>query len=439
MLIHRALASWQCVAALTVAGGLSLANPTHAVSAPDFETSDAVSDIPGVAHDTDAYVVNPWGLTTGPEGNLHVSDDQTGVSTLCAPSGLALGGTSTPDDEPHAITIPPAALSGTGATGTPTGIVINEKAILLTDTTDFVLTSGTRTGPARYIYATKDGAIAAYSRFVDQTSAIIPPTADLSATGAGFTGLALVEVSGTAAGSKPSPRLIAANFAQNKVNVFDGTFAPVALSGTESFTDPNPPAVPVAVSGSAVWSPFNVKDITFVGKAPGATKASVQQLVAVLYALHTGTTGLDEVDGPGYGYVNLFNVKGGFVQRLVDKDGLLNAPWGIAIAHRGIAKFRTPVTLVIGNHGDGQLNAYGFEPPASATPPVATHLGTLKNNEGTPLAIDGLWGLHFGPKKLSLAEQLLGLDSLDEDDHNLYFAAGLLDETHGLVGRISVP
>jgi len=435
MLTRRGLAPWQLVAALTVAGGLALAHHTYAD--PDFESVNVVSDIQGVAHDTDPALLNPWGLTTGPDGNLHVADDQSGVSTLYTPSGMLLGGTSTTDQEPHAITIP--AASG-NSPGTPTGIVVNEKGILMTDTTDFIIGTGTEAGPARYLYATKDGAIAAYREAVSQGSAIIPPTANLSATGAGFTGLALVEVTSTTAGPVTvHPRLVAANFAQNKINVFDGTFAPVALTGTvNTFVDPSPPAVPAAVSGTAVWSPFNVTTLDFnetVGR-----KTLPMEYVLVTYALHSGTTGLDEVDGAGYGYANLFTPAGKFVQTFVGTPGLLNAPWGVAFAHADIAKLGSPLIVVIGNHGDGQINAYAFvPPPAAGGGPVAAHLGTLKNDEVVPLAFDGLWALHFGPKKLTPAELLLGLDRYQEDDHNLYFSAGLLDETHGLVGRIIVP
>jgi Ca2+-binding RTX toxin-like protein len=73
--------------------------------------------------------------------------------------------------------------------------------------------------------------------------------------------------------------------------------------------------------------------------------------------------------------------------------------------------------LLVGNFGDGRINAYDIQTGAK--------LGTLSQAAGKPLVIDGLWGLAFGN----------GVSA--GDANSLYFAAGPDDETHGLFGKIT--
>src|SRR5579863_8885134 len=71
--------------------------------------TNLVTDIPGKAPNTDAHLVNPWGLSRGASTDWWASDTGTGVSTLYDGSGNIAS---------LVVTIPPA--SGTG-TGSPTG------------------------------------------------------------------------------------------------------------------------------------------------------------------------------------------------------------------------------------------------------------------------------------------------------------------------------
>src|SRR6185369_13832610 len=79
----------------------------------------------------------------------------------------------------------------------PTGIVYNESDA-------FVITSGTASGPAEYIFATLGGTLVAWSGDVSPTQSF--QVADRSSVGAVYTGLA---ISDEASGD----RLFAANFA----------------------------------------------------------------------------------------------------------------------------------------------------------------------------------------------------------------------------------
>jgi uncharacterized protein (TIGR03118 family) len=72
--------------------------------------------------------------------------------------------------------------------------------------------------------------------------------------------------------------------------------------------------------------------------------------------------------------------------------------------------------LLIGNFGDGKINA--FDPASGAM------VGTLAKADRTPIVIDGLWGIGFGN----------GLN--DQPANTLFYAAGPGDGAHGLYGRI---
>src|SRR6516162_8354993 len=67
-----------------------------------YVQTNLVSDIPHLARQTDANLVNPWGLSATPDGNIRVSDNGTGLSTVYTSDGAAV---------PPALTIPPPARS----------------------------------------------------------------------------------------------------------------------------------------------------------------------------------------------------------------------------------------------------------------------------------------------------------------------------------------
>jgi hypothetical protein len=104
------------------------------------------------------------------------------------------------------------------------------------------------------------------------------------------------------------------------------------------------------------------------------------------------------------------------VRRLVSQ-GALNSPWGLALAPAGFGRFGG--ALLVGNNGDGRINA--FDPTSGA------FLGPLTDDNGMPIIIPSLWALTFG------------------NDHEggaadtLFFTAGVDSEQHGLFGAIQAP
>jgi uncharacterized protein (TIGR03118 family) len=70
----------------------------------------------------------------------------------------------------------------------------------------------------------------------------------------------------------------------------------------------------------------------------------------------------------------------------------------------------------VGNTVNGKINAFDID--------TGKFLGTLQDETGKPIVIDGLWGISFG-------------NGVSAGDKNaLYFAAGPDDGTHGLFGSI---
>src|SRR5206468_8471912 len=97
----------------------------------------------------------------------------------------------------------------------------------------FVVASGTKSGPARFVFASEDGTISGWNPTVAATQAVVG--VDNSAGGAVYKGLAIAS---TAAGD----RLYATNFHAGTVEVFDAGFHPVLAGFTDADTGWNPAA-----------------------------------------------------------------------------------------------------------------------------------------------------------------------------------------------------
>jgi uncharacterized protein (TIGR03118 family) len=184
-------------------------------------------------------------------------------------------------------------------------------------------------------------------------------------------------------------RLFAADFHNGLVARWDPSFTRILSGG--AFLDPTLPAG---------YAPFNV---AYIGGG-----------VYVTYALGDAA-GHDDVPGAGHGFVDVFNPDGTFVKRLIS-GGVLNSPWGLALAPAGFGEFAGD--LLVGNFGDGLIHA--FDPNTGGL------VGTISDATNTPIAIDGVWALAFGN-----GQHNQGLDTL-------FFTAGPGGETGGLFGKIDV-
>src|SRR5690606_6176702 len=139
----------------------------------------------------------------------------------------------------------------------------------------------------------------------------------------------------------------------------------------------------------------------------------IDDVVYVAYALVDASTG-QAARGTGNGVVSAFDLDGHFMAR-IGTDGLLDAPWGMAIAPEEFGQFGG--ALLVGNFGDGRITAFDAE--------TYEELGQLELSEGRPIMIEGLWAIAFGND----------MNAGDSDD--LYFTAGIENEMGGLFGEIS--
>jgi uncharacterized protein (TIGR03118 family) len=342
----------------SIAAPLALV-PASAAPANAYVVHDLVSDGAHPADTIDPNLVNAWGLTAGPTTPWWVADNGTDLSTLYTAAGVKV---------PLEVQVD----------GGPTGAVFN-------GTANFVVSNGTASGPALFLFASEDGAIRGWNPGV-------PPPApshqaqvavDRSAAGAIYKGLAIAS---TSAGDF----LYATDFHNGRVDVFDGSFNLVSTPG--AFTDPGLPTG---------YAPFGIQTI-------GAQ-------IFVSYAKQDADRE-DEIGGHSLGFVDVFDVSGAFQGRVATR-GQLNAPWGLALAPDSFGRFAGD--LLVGNFGDGGIHAYQL------LDGTWVPQGPLRGTDGMPIAIDGLWALEFGH----------GAANNGPTD-TLFFTAGPDDESHGLFGTI---
>jgi uncharacterized protein (TIGR03118 family) len=347
---------------------------TQASAQNSYLRTNLVSDIPGVANYADANLVNAWGIVNaGSTGPIWISDNGTGMSTVYTGEGVAF-----PTNAPIVVTIPTPPNSPAGAVAAPTGIVFNS-------TTSFVVSAGGKSGASRFIFATEDGNISGWSPSVDATHAILAVNHSGPGVSAGRTNLGSV-YKGLAIGNNGSGDfLYATNFRDGVVEMYDAHFQLV-----KSFTDSGIP------SGFAPFGISNINGKLFVTYAKQDSKRH------------------DDVKGQGNGFIDIFDLNGNQLSQFA-AQGTLDSPWGLAVAPLNFGQFSG--SLLVGNFGDGRINAYSLGTGAL--------LGQLQDIFGNPMAINGLWGLSFG----NGAHQA--------PTTTLFFTAGIGDEDHGLFGSIT--
>jgi uncharacterized protein (TIGR03118 family) len=145
----------------------------------------------------------------------------------------------------------------------------------------------------------------------------------------------------------------------------------------------------------------------------GGHAASLRSVAAIM----------GRVAGPGNGIVDTFDLSGNNLKRFAT-GGPLNSPWGIALAPSGFGALSSK--LLIGNFGDGKINA--FDPGTGAS------LGPVTKPSGDAIVIDGLWPLKFGNGTPGVTPPTMGGSS-----QVLYFTAGPNGEADGLFGALSAP
>jgi uncharacterized protein (TIGR03118 family) len=351
-----ALALAAALVALAPAAPAATSHPANA-----YHQTNLVSDLPGLAQLTDPDLVNPWGLAAGPTTPVWVADNGTDKATIYP--GFVNG--SPIQKAPLVVTIPG---------GAPTGQVFNPTA-------GFEVQDGAASGPALFLFDSEAGLVTGWNPGVPP-----PPPSTQAQVGAR---IRHAIYKGLAIATTPAGRtfLYGADFHHGRIDVFDSDFDRVHLSGR--FRDPKLPRG---------YAPFNIQELG--GR------------LYVAYAKQDADRE-DEVAGPGRGFVDVYSTRGQLLRRLI-RRGQLNAPWGLVQAPAaGFGRFSG--ALLVGNFGDGRINAYD--------PKTGAFRGRLRHEDGRPIQIEGLWALRFG-------------NGVTGTPTTLLFTAGIDDEAHGLFGAI---
>jgi uncharacterized protein (TIGR03118 family) len=191
------------------------------------------------------------------------------------------------------------------------------------------------------------------------------------------------------------PFLYATNFRTGNIDVFDGNFTQVPVPGT--FNDPN------VQHG---YAPFGIQ--------------AINNQLWVTYTEQDAAKH-DPVNKPAHGFFGVFDTDGNLLNHFA-QHAHLSSPWGVALAPASFGQFANDI--LIGNFGDGQINAYG--------PATGQWLGRLSDNDGKPIVNPGLWSATFSGAA--------GATAIGAKPDTLYITAGLLGPTHenaGLFAEIS--
>jgi uncharacterized protein (TIGR03118 family) len=317
------------------------------MAAAQYKLTNLVSNQAGGGNHIDPLLVNAWGLAYGTGGPFWISDEGSGWSTLYTGNGTK---------ESLEVLIPSATGKGPGS---PTGIVHNGSQ-------DFQVQGW----PSIFLFATLDGTISGWAPQSNPNASIIAVTTP----DAVYTGLAITN---NALGNF----LFAADNANNKVDIFDGTFTLVT-----SFTDPT---IPVG------FAPFGIQD--FGG------------LVYVSFASTAGATG---------GYIDIYSEGGVFLKQLV-AGSVLNQPWGFAIAPKNFGPLSNTL-LVSNNTNTGTIYAFN-----SITGQL---VGSVLDTNNKTIHINQLWGIEFG-----------GGAANNGATNTLFFTAGPDNNAAGTFGTITFP
>lgn len=345
----------------------------------------------------DQRMQNAWGLADRPAGaggHFWVTAQKTGTSIEYVGD---VNGTKLFQDNLKNVDL----LEKAGKADTPTGVVFNPAKEFIVDQPS---PTGIFKSESKFIFATDSGKIYGWVEKKNEDGTFNRPSTGVvkvnnKKRGDQYFGLG-IDSKGT--------KLFVADFGHKpQIRLFDSQFKEIKLS-KDQFKNP---FIKGAFTKAGEFGPYNVQVLNI----------NNNEHVFVAYAeiekdKKTGKIEAgEEQKGAGLGRVVEYDLDGNLIREWKDK-GLLNAPWGFAVAPtEGFGKFSG--ALLVGNFGDGTIVAFD--------PKTFEAIDYLKNKDQA-IKIDGLWGLMFG-NGASLGEK-----------NQLYFAAGPNDETDGIFGKIKV-
>jgi uncharacterized protein (TIGR03118 family) len=316
---------------------------------------------------------NPWGIAIRPAGfggHFWVAAANSGKSIQYVGD---VGSTPLFQDE----------LKIVDTRGPASGVAFNPG-------TGFVITQPHANGPitnsTKFFFANLSGTITAWTERARADGGFDRPAdsitvVDGTARHASFSGVTV---------SPKNDRMFAADFgADAALRVYDSAF----------------------VEQPSLTNPFQPEG----AKQPGGFEAfNVQTVGNRVFAMYGRHVAPDPNNPPpAEGRLAEFDADGQLIAKWHGR-GYLNYPWGVALAPDNFGLYAG--CMLVGNFGDGTVVAFH--------PRLKVALDYVRDDHGSRVVIDGLWGLQFGNGA-----------SLGESNH-VYFAAGPDKEADGLFGKL---
>jgi uncharacterized protein (TIGR03118 family) len=256
--------------------------------------------------------------------------------------------------------------------------------------TGFIITQPHATGPitnsTKFFFANLSGTITAWTERARADGGFDRPTDSLTVVDGTTRHSSFVGVTV----SPKNDRIFAADFgADAALRVYDHAF----------------------VEQPSLKNPFQPEG----AKQPGGFEAfNVQTVGNRVFAMYGRQVAPDPNNPPpAEGRLAEFDADGQLVAKWHGR-GYLNYPWGVALAPDNFGLYAG--CMLVGNFGDGTVVAFH--------PRLKVALDYVRDDHGSRVVIDGLWGLQFGNGA-----------SLGESNH-VYFAAGPNKEADGLFGKL---
>ena len=363
----------------------------------------------------DEHMQDGWGIAVRPPGvGGHIWIANAGTGTVSEYIGDVAGNLLHQDglkvvtlDQPrwtdhgHAFITGQAYNSASDLPGQPVEFPVAGPADNLKVSPPEAIKDG-YSGSAKFVFVTEDGCINAWSANTAVAMKASPVIIDYSktsrqhpfSTNCVFTGVALTNNAANSDAYKKAGgnHLFAADIRHNAILVFDNQWKDV----TSSFHF----ETPTSVGG---LHPFNIADL------------GGHLFVAYGEFDPNSDEGQEQIAGAGMGHIVEYNEDGTLVKDFFAGHGVLNLPWGMAIAPATFGHFAND--LLVANFGDGTISAFDLK--------TGDFEGYLRDADTKIISIDGIWGLTFG-NGVSLG-----------DANSLYFSAGPNNEQDGEFGRLN--
>jgi uncharacterized protein (TIGR03118 family) len=313
--------------------------------------------------------------------------------------GLLPDGTPTMHIKLQEVPVPGQPATPIDTTGT--GIVVNTLDSIQMDING-------NCARASLIVAAQSGKIWGVNPDLSMENAFV--LIDKSASKAQFTGVALLPPTmqttsggdkGGGAGVPPPaptsmPTLLAVDFHNGVVDVFDQNLRPMVTAGTPKFEIPNLPTD---------FSPFG---ILVTGDTVVLTAAQRRMPLP-------GEEQIDQqVPGDNKGIVAAFDLSGNLIWSV--QSPLFKVPWGLAL---GDLRQCATGALLVGQHGNAtQLDGTGNQFGGTITAMDINNgrvFNALLGTDGTPAKVQGLWGLAFGTDISNFPTDLLHVGAGPEE------------------------